>query len=262
MSFTGGIDVGSISTEMVIIDDAKNIVASVILLTGSNTKKVIEKSLKEALTKAKIKRGDIRYIVSTGYGRLTVDFADREITEITCHAVGAHFLFPKTRTVIDIGGQDSKVISLDENGKLVDFIMNDKCAAGTGRFLEVMAHVLESKIDELGALSLKSQNILRISSMCTVFTESEVVSKISEGCAREDIAAGIHRAIVDRILTMVYKIGVIEEITLSGGVSKNIGVVQTIKTKLSKEINVPREPRIVGALGAAILAQKYISSHT
>ncbi|MBN3038952.1 MAG: 2-hydroxyglutaryl-CoA dehydratase, partial [Candidatus Omnitrophica bacterium] len=187
-----------------------------------------------------------------------VDFADREITEITCHAVGAHSLFPKTKTIIDIGGQDTKVISLDEKGKVMDFIMNDKCAAGTGRFLEVMAHALETKIEELGELSLQSRNVLRISSMCTVFTESEVVSKIAEGAVREDIAAGIHKAIVDRILTMARKVGINEEITLTGGVSKNIGVVETIKSRVQKELNVPQDPQLTGALGAAILAQNYI----
>ncbi len=177
--FTAGIDIGSISTEMVVIDKEKSIIAMSILLTGANTQKVIEKSLSNVLNDSKIKKEDISYIVSTGYGRLRVDFADREITEITCHAVGAHFLFPKTKTVIDIGGQDTKVISIDDNGKVIDFIMNDKCAAGTGRFLEVMAHVFECKIEELGPLSLQSKNLLRISSMCTVFTESEVVSKIA-----------------------------------------------------------------------------------
>jgi len=193
-----------------------------------------------------------------GYGRLSVDFADREITEITCHAVGAHSLYPKTRTVIDIGGQDSKVISVDESGKVIDFIMNDKCAAGTGRFLEVMAHALETKIEELGPLSLKSHNVLRISSMCTVFTESEVVSRIAEGCSQEDIAAGIHRAIVDRILTMANKVGINDQVTLTGGVSKNIGVIEMIKSRISNEINVPSEPQLIGALGAAILGQNYV----
>jgi len=136
--------------------------------------------------------------------------------------------------------------------------MNDKCAAGTGRFLEVMARALECKIEDFGGMSLKSKNQLRISSMCTVFTESEVVSKIAEGCAREDIAAAIHRAIVDRIITMAQKVGVNEEITLTGGVAKNTGVISAIKSKLSKEVNVPEDPQIIGALGAAILAQKYI----
>lgn len=258
MSFTAGIDIGSISTEMAVVDSKKSILASSIFLTGSNIKKVIEQSLDKVLKDAKINREELKYIVATGYGRLSVDFADREITEITCHAVGAHFLYPKTRTVIDIGGQDSKVIALDENGKVIDFIMNDKCAAGTGRFLEVMAHALETKIEELGPLSLQSHNVLRISSMCTVFTESEVVSRIAEGCAREDIASGIHRAIIDRILTMALKVGINDEVTLTGGVSKNIGVIQMIKSRISKEINVPSDPQIIGALGAAILGQNYV----
>lgn len=258
MSFTAGIDIGSISTEMAVVDSKKSILASSIFLTGSNIKKVIEQSLNKVLKDAKINREELKYIVATGYGRLSVDFADREITEITCHAVGAHFLYPKTRTVIDIGGQDSKVIALDENGKVIDFIMNDKCAAGTGRFLEVMAHALETKIEELGPLSLQSHNVLRISSMCTVFTESEVVSRIAEGCSREDIASGIHRAIVDRILTMAHKVGTNNEVTLTGGVSKNIGVIEMIKSRISKEINVPSDPQIIGALGAAILARNYV----
>ena len=257
--FTAGIDIGSISTEMAIVDKEKNIVASSIFSTGANTQRVIERSLSKVLNDAKIKREDVRYIISTGYGRHAVDFADREITEITCHAVGAHFLFPKTKTVIDIGGQDTKVISLDDSGKAIDFIMNDKCAAGTGRFLEVMSHALECKIEELGQLSLEAKNTLRISSMCTVFTESEVVSKIAEGYPREDIAAAIHRAIVDRIMTMAHKVGINEEITLTGGVAKNLGLVTTMRNKVLKNINIPTDPQIVGALGAAILAQRYIN---
>lgn len=254
---TAGIDIGSISTEMAIINKEKSIIASSILPTGANARKVIDKSLSKVLDDAKVKKEDIEYIVATGYGRLAVDFADREITEITCHAVGAHSLFPKTRTVIDIGGQDTKVISLDASGKVIDFIMNDKCAAGTGRFLEVMSRALECKIEELGQISLESKNILRISSMCTVFTESEVVSRIAEGHSREDIAAAIHRAIVDRIITMAHKVGINEEVTLTGGVAKNIGLISAMKNKILKDINVPSEPQIIGALGAAILAQKY-----
>lgn len=249
-----GIDIGSISTEVVIIDENKNILASNIFLTGSNVKQTAEKALEGALLSAGLDRDKIDCILCTGYGRHAIDYADVKVTEITCHAVGAHFLFPNTRTILDIGGQDSKVISLDKTGKVIDFVMNDKCAAGTGRFLEVMAHALEAKIDELGQLSLNSTKNIRMSSMCTVFTESEVVSKIGEGCAREDIAAGVHKAIVDRILTMAYKVGLIEEITLSGGVAKNTAIVQIISSKVLKKLNIPKDPQITGALGAAILA--------
>lgn len=256
---TAGIDIGASSTKCFILDEDKNILSGNILEIGrSSTRKIGERSFELALADANLKRDDIHYIIATGYGRINAPFADKQVTEITCHAIGAHHLFPSTRTVIDIGGQDSKVIHLNGDGEVLDFAMNDKCAAGTGRFLEIMAQVLEVDIEELGELSLRSEKKIEMSNMCTVFVESEVVSLIAEGRTREDIAAGIHSAIVDRVLSLAHRIGIKEAITLTGGVNKNIGIVHTIRQRLALSVNIPDEPQIVGALGAALIAQEYV----
>lgn len=258
---TAGIDIGASSTKSIILDEEKNILSGNILEIGrSNTRKIGERSFEMALANADLRREDINYIIATGYGRINASFADRQVTEITCHAMGAHHLFPDTRIVIDIGGQDSKVIHLDGNGEVLDFAMNDKCAAGTGRFLEIMSQVLEVDIEELGELSLRSQKKIEMSNMCTVFVESEVVSLIAEGHTREDIAYGIHNAIVDRVLSLAHRIGIREAVTLTGGVNKNIGIVHAIKQRLALSVNIPDEPQIVGALGAALIAQGHVPS--
>jgi predicted CoA-substrate-specific enzyme activase len=194
--------------------------------------------------------------VATGYGRISVPFADKKVTEISCHALGAYKLFPDTGTVIDIGGQDSKVIQVGQGGKVLDFAMNDKCAAGTGRFLEVMAAKLGISLDEMGSLSLKGEKEARISSICTVFAESEVVSLVARNHPREGIIRGLHRAIVNRVWSMVRTIGTHGEVTMSGGVAKNKGVVALMEEKLGKPIHVYREPQIVGAFGAALFAAR------
>jgi predicted CoA-substrate-specific enzyme activase len=185
-----------------------------------------------------------------------VPLADRKFTEISCHALGAYYLFPDTGTVIDIGGQDSKVIRVGEGGKVVDFTMNDKCAAGTGRFLEVMAAKLRVPLDEMGDLSLRAKGEVQISSVCTVFAESEVVSLVARNHPREEILRGLHRAIVSRVWSMVKSIGVNGEVTMTGGVAKNSGVVVLMEERLGKPIHIHSEPQIIGALGAALLAKR------
>ena len=252
-----GLDIGSISTEVVIIGEDKRILSCEIFRTGSHSKKAAEKCMQLSLDKAKILFEDITTLIATGYGRKIVPFKSSEVSEISCHGKSAHFLFPNTRTVIDIGGQDSKAIRLDDNGEVVDFNMNDKCAAGTGRFLEVMAKALDTTIENLGKLSLQPQKSLVISSMCTVFAESEVVSLLAEDETREDIASALHNAIVDRVVSLAYKVRLSNEVTLTGGVAKNIGVIEAIKSKLPNMIvNIPEEPQIMGALGAALIAQE------
>lgn len=253
-----GIDVGSLTAEVVLLDQ-KEVVHYIIMPTGSNSKTAAEKAMEKALKEANLTRSDIKYVVATGYGRISIEFADKRITEITCHGRGAHFLNPQVRTVIDIGGQDSKVILLNDKGKVLDFAMNDKCAAGTGRFLEVMAHALEVELDGLADLSDRAKNIISISSMCTVFAESEVVSLIAQGLPREDIARGLHQSIADRTAGLVRRVGLEEAVMITGGVAKNRAVVQALNDKLKTEIIVPPEPQIVGALGAAILAAEEIS---
>jgi len=249
-----GVDVGSLSTDTVILDDKRNIVTYNVLFTGASSKKAARRSYEAALDAAGLNERDIAYIVSTGYGREVVPFAHRQVTEISCHARGAHFFFPGTRTVIDVGGQDSKVIRINAQGKVIDFAMNEKCAAGTGRFLEVMARALEIDLEEMGERSLEARHPVSISSMCTVFAESEVVSRIAEGHPIEDIIAGIHNAISDRLISLLQRVGMEEEVTMSGGVAKNIGVVRALQEKLGTRFNIAFEPQIVGATGAALIA--------
>ena len=203
---------------------------------------------------------DIRYVVATGYGRVIVPFAHREITEISCHARGAHYFFPTIRTILDMGGQDCKAIKCDSKGKLIDFVMNDKCAAGTGRFLEVLTErILDLPLEALGSLSLQCKNPCTLSSVCTVFAESEIISLLSENRAKEDIACGIHKAIAKRVISMgtTGLINYSEPIVFSGGVARNIGVVKAIEEELGKEVTTPEEPQITAALGAALFAKEY-----
>jgi predicted CoA-substrate-specific enzyme activase len=253
MGYPVGIDVGSASAEALILKDGK-ILAYFILETGANSRKAAEKALEEALKKAGISRTEVGPIVATGYGRISVDFASRQVTEISCYARGISFLYPEVKMVIDIGGQDSKAILVGKNGRVLDFVMNDKCAAGTGRFLEVMAKAMEVNVEELGGISLRSRNPAEISSTCTVFAESEVVSLIAKGVPVEDIAAGIHKAIARRVGAMARRIGVVPPVAFAGGVAKNVGVVKALEEELGVKLIVPEEPQIIGALGAALLA--------
>ena len=257
--YTCGIDVGSVSTEAVILDrtDKENgkIISYVITSTGSNSKNAAKKSLEAACNNANISKDEIKAIVATGYGRVNIPFADRNITEISCHAKGVVSLFPDVKTVIDIGGQDSKVIKLD-NGNPIDFLMNDKCAAGTGRFLEVMAKALEINLEHFADIFLNTNEKVDITSTCTVFAESEIVSLIGHGIDKNKIIKGLIYSIATRITSMVERIGLEEPVCMTGGVAKNLGVVRALEEKLDTKISIPDEPQITGALGAAYLAQK------
>ncbi len=254
-----GIDIGAVSAKAVILK-GNGTSFNAVMETGPNVKAIADKIVKWVLEKAEISFADLRGIVATGYGRISVPFADKKVTEITCHARGVHHLITEVETIIDIGGQDSKGIRLDEAGRVVDFIMNDKCAAGTGRFLEVMANALELRVDELGSLSLESENPCQISSVCTVFAESEVVSLRAEGKTREDIIAGIHRSIASRIGAMVSQLGNKGVIALTGGVAQNRGVVKALEHELKTNTNVPEKPQITGAFGAALIASDNLSN--
>jgi len=249
-----GIDIGSITAETVLLEKEK-ILAAVILPTGANSRTAGERSLGAALDQAGLVREAVSRIVTTGYGRVSFSQATKMVTEITCHARGAFFVHPGTRTVIDIGGQDSKVIRLDENGRNVDFQMNDKCAAGTGRFLEVMAHALEVKLEDLGRLSRRAERTIKISSTCTVFAETEVVSLIADNQPKDVIIRGLHESIADRILGLVQRVGLEETVALTGGVAKNEGVVRALEDRLRVKLFIPPEPQIIGALGAALIAR-------
>jgi len=256
MDYFAGIDVGSLSTDAVILNEKVEIAGYSIVETGPNSTAAAQEALETALARSGLSRSALKRIVATGYGRISVPFADRRVTEISCHSLGAHTLFPDTGMVIDIGGQDSKVIKVGPQGKVLDFTMNDKCAAGTGRFLEVMAAKLKVPLDQMGDLSLETSGEVRISSVCTVFAESEVVSLVARNHPKQEILRGIHRAVVERVWSMVSALGIRPEVTMSGGVAKNKGVVALMEEKLGRTVHVYREPQIVGALGAALYARK------
>jgi len=255
-----GVDIGSLTAKSVILDENREILAYSIVHQGIVNEEAALASLDRALNEAGLGREDLEFIVTTGYGRNLVGFGDKNVTEISCHAYGAHFLHPQTRTVIDIGGQDSKVIALDEQGRVAGFNMNDKCAAGTGRFLEVMCRALGVALEEMGELSLRSQNPAQVSSLCTVFAESEIISLAAQGYPKVDIIAGIHEAIGRRIFSLVKSVALRPRVMMTGGVAKNKGVIKVLERLLGTEIITPPEPQIVGALGAALFALEEVKS--
>lgn len=250
-----GIDIGSLSTDAVILDGDR-VLSYAIVPTLSSSESAAKSAYDAALESAGLSASNITAVVATGYGRTSIDFADKAVTEITCHALGARRLFAEAKTVIDIGGQDSKVIRLSEDGRVEDFAMNDKCAAGTGRFLEVMARSLDTKLDSLGLLSALSDADVRISSTCTVFAESEVVALVAKGVPKEDIIRGLHRSVAERVYAMITRLRAEPPFVMTGGVAKNSGVVAALEERLGVNLLVPDEPQIVGALGAAIVAAR------
>ncbi len=256
-----GVDIGSLTGKCVILKAAKQFGMDEILassITNTRVKPVTTANIvfEDCLNRLNFNRGEIEYTVGTGYGRVKVPFADKNISEISCHGRGAHYFLPSVHTIIDIGGQDSKVIRVDDNGKLVDFTMNDKCAAGTGRFLEVMARALETELELMGPQSLEATNPAMISAQCSVFAETEVVSLIADGISVKNILAGIHESIASRICSLVNRIGLRPELTITGGVAKNVGVVKKVEEKLNLEIKkIPIDPQLIGALGAALFAR-------
>jgi len=250
---TAGIDIGSISTKAAVLEDGA-ILGTKVGFTGYNAGAAGRKMFDELLDSLGIEESSISRIVSTGYGRNSVDFANKSMTEIICHGAGAYFLNRQVRTVVDVGGQDSKALILDASGRVTDFVMNDKCAAGTGRFLEVMARALEVNLDEFGELSLHSEKPSKISSICTVFAESEVISLISKGEPRENIIAGIHDSVASRVYAMAQRLAVKSPLMMSGGVAKNIGVVRALEKRFGSPIEVTGYAQVNGAIGAAVLA--------
>ena len=257
--YFAGIDSGSTSTDVVILDKDQNIVTGIILPTGAGAAIGAERALEEALKDAGLQRGDIDAMVTTGYGRTAISDGDKSITEITCHARGAHFLNPEVRTVIDIGGQDSKVIRLDENGAVANFVMNDKCAAGTGRFLEMMARTMEMSLDDMGKAGLSYKEDITISSMCTVFAESEVVSLIAQNKATDDIVHGLNKAVASKTAALAKRVGGEERYMMTGGVSKNQGLVKTLEEKLGTTLVISDKAQLCGALGAALFAKDMVT---
>lgn len=249
-----GIDIGSTSGEAVILN-GDGILAFSIVDTGYNSRRAAELALEKALASSGLRREQLGPIVATGYGRIAIEFADWQVTEISCYAKGMAHLFPDVCTLIDIGGQDSKVIAVGKNGKAVDFAMNDKYAAGTGRFLEVTARALQLDLCDLGEISARARRDVPISSICTVFAESEVITLVAEGVERADIVAGLYRAIARRVGAMVRRVGANPIIAFAGGVAKNSGVKRALEEALGVTLVTPPEPQIVGALGAALIAR-------
>jgi predicted CoA-substrate-specific enzyme activase len=255
-----GVDIGSTMTKIVLMDTNGKLLSAIKGPTGPEHRQLANEVMKKALEQVDLQLDDISYVIATGYGRLNVPFADRQITELTCHARGVSSLFPNVRTAIDIGGQDAKCMKIN-NGKLVDFVMNDKCAAGTGRFLEVIAATLDISLEDLGNTSLKSTKEVQISNVCTIFAQQEMVARLSEGEKPEDIIAGLHNALASRVAALARRLKIEPDVVLTGGVAKNVGIVKAMKQNLGCELLVPEDPLLTGAMGAAILA-KELSSET
>lgn len=255
-TYFAGIDVGSTMTKVVILNEG--IIASIIGPTGPEQRRLANKVMEEALNKAAISFQTITYIVSTGYGRINVPFADKQFTEITCHARGIASLFPKARTIVDIGGQDVKGIKIDPSSKIIDFVMNDKCAAGSGRFIEVIADTLGVPLDQVGDLSLQSKHPAKISNICTIWAQQEVAASLAEGVPISDLLAGVHHSLADRISRMVNRLRVEDMIIVTGGGAKNRGLLKVLSEQLGHEILVPEEPLLTGALGAALLGKEIV----
>ena len=243
-------------TKVVILDADGAMRARIVITTGAEHRRLANRVMAQALEQADLSFDEIDYVIATGYGRINVPFADRQVTELTCHARGVASIFPSVRTAIDIGGQDAKGMKI-RDGVLVDFVMNDKCAAGTGRFLEVLADTLGIKLEELGSISARSQNKIKINNTCTVFVQMEVASRLSEGIPVEDIVAGVHDAIARRAVNMIGRLKAEPDVVFTGGVAKNAGVVEAIKDNLGCEVLVPEDPLLSGAIGAAILGKEY-----
>ena len=253
-TFVVGLDSGSTSTNAVAMNEAREIVASVVIKTGAKAGASAERAYREVIERAGITPDQIACTIATGYGRVSIPFADENVTEISCHGRGAHYFNPDVRTILDIGGQDSKAIHVNATGEVTDFAMNDKCAAGTGRFLEMIARSLEISLDELGPAALESKKRLEIASMCSVFAESEVISLIANNEEKPDIAAGVCRAVAGKAYSLMRRVGLEGAYMMTGGVAQNPGVVRAVEELIGEKLFICEDPEIVGATGAALLA--------
>ena len=256
MRIAAGVDVGSTQTKAVIMTDNgdRTILARALVDTGANVRKAAENAFLLACRKAEIPQTDVGFVVGTGYGRYNVSFGNAQLTEISCHARGAHFVCPATRTVIDMGGQDAKATSVGGDGQVLDFVMNDKCAAGTGRFLANAADVMGIGLDEIGPLSQRATRPVRIATVCTVFVESDILSYLAQGKKGEDIMAGVHLAIAKRTLSLARRVPIEPDIALTGGVARNIGMVRALEEVLGMKMQVSPDAQFIGAIGAAVFA--------
>ena len=253
-----GIDIGSRGAKAVIISE-KKILSQAICDTGPESAKTALKVMNEVMERASISIKDIDYIVSTGYGRIVVPFANKNISEISCHAKGINYYFPQARTILDMGGQDCKAIRCDENGKVASFVMNDKCAGGTGRFIELMGDLFKISLEEVGELSLQSKNNIQFSNICAIYAKVEALSLLKRGINKEDILAGLHDAIASRCISLLRRVSIEKEFAISGGIAKNIGMVTKLEERLNLKALIAPDPQIIGALGAASFAMNHAS---
>jgi predicted CoA-substrate-specific enzyme activase len=258
MAYAAGVDVGSTQTKAVIIDEERTIVSRSLTETGANVIRAAESAFEEALRDGDLREEEVEYVVGTGYGRYKVTFGNTQVTEISCHGRGAVHMFPSTRTVVDMGGQDTKAIRVSPTGEIVDFCMNDKCAAGTGRFLGAASSALDIPLDQLGPTALRGERPVKISTTCTVFAESEVLSWLGKGKKIEDILLGVHQSIAARSAGLLRRVGIEADVTFTGGVAKNTAMIETLNERLDQQVNVSEESHFMGALGAALFALDHI----
>src|SRR5512144_3125063 len=258
MAYAAGVDVGSTQTKAVIIDEQGAIVGRSLTMTGANVIQAAETAFREALLAGDLREEEVEYVVGTGYGRYKVTFGNTQVTEISCHGRGAVHMFPATRTVVDMGGQDTKAIKVAPSGEIVDFCMNDKCAAGTGRFLGAAAAALDIPLEQLGPTALRGERPVKISTTCTVFAESEVLSWLGKGKKIEDILMGVHQSIAGRSAGLLQRVGIENEVTFTGGVAKNQAMIDTLQQALGTRVNVSDDSHYMGALGAGLFALDHI----
>ena len=258
MTYAAGVDVGSTQTKAVVIDDERRIVSRALGETGANVMLAAETAFRQALAEGDLREEEVEYVIGTGYGRYKVTFGNAQVTEISCHGRGAVQMFPRTRTVIDMGGQDTKAIRVSPQGEILDFCMNDKCAAGTGRFLGAASAALRLPLDQLGPTALRGERPVKISTTCTVFAESEVLSWLGKGKKIEDILLGVHQSIAMRSGALLRRVGIEEEVTFTGGVARNTAMIAALEQRLGTRVNVSAESHYMGALGAALFAMDHI----
>ena len=258
MRSAAGVDVGSTQTKAIIVDEQKRIVARSLTDTGAYLVRAAQRAFQTAIDEAGLAKGDVEQVIGTGYGRFKVEFGDAQVTEISCHAKGAWALIPATRTVIDIGGQDTKAIKVSDRGEVLDFAMNDKCAAGSGRFLTNSAEAVGLQVSEMGERSMSAKQPVRLSTVCTIFVESDILTYLAQGKRVDDILAGVHGSIAARTVALVRRVGAESEITFTGGVSRNVGIVKAVEEKLGMHVNVSPDSHYTGALGAAIFAMERV----
>lgn len=261
-TYFAGIDAGSTYTKGALVDDRGALVETTVDMTGINIVTATKKAYAQLLEKAGVSEGQVAYVIGTGYGRYRITFGNTQVTEISCHAKGAHALFPGTRTVLDMGGQDTKAIRVNDRGELVDFCMNDKCAAGTGRFIEGSARVLGLSLKQVGTLSMNSSNPVKVSSTCAVFAETETQEQLAWGNKLEDVLYGIHVSIATRSIGLLRRVGIDPEITFTGGVSQNPGMIRCLEEQLGQKLNTSPLTNFCGALGAALFAREKYENTT